>query len=88
MRDIEYKVWTVRISKEVKKELDKRRKGFKSWNLMFIELLDIWQENSARFRMNDGIAQRLDPDGKWREVVEEYTDEGYTWVTKQSEKLF
>ena len=50
--------------------------------------MDKWEENSAKFRMHNGIAQRLDPDNKWREVVEEDDEEGYTWVTKQDEKLF
>lgn len=38
-RDIKYKVFSARLSDEIKQELENRRKDFKSWNLLFRELL-------------------------------------------------
>lgn len=39
MRDIKYKGYTFKLSEEVREELYKRRRNFKSWNLYFKELL-------------------------------------------------
>lgn len=38
-KDIKYKVLSMRLSDEVIKELKNRRQNFKSWNLLFKELL-------------------------------------------------
>lgn len=40
-KDIEYKVFSVRLSDEVIEELKKRRKTLRSWNLLFKELLEM-----------------------------------------------
>ncbi len=44
MRDINYKVMSVRLSDEVIKELQNRRQKFKSWNLMYRNLLGFKKE--------------------------------------------
>ena len=41
MRDLKYKAMSFRLSEEVEQELTKRREKFKSWNLLFKELLAI-----------------------------------------------
>ncbi len=40
MRNLKYKIWTVRLSYEVIEELKKRRQNEKSWNLLLKKLLD------------------------------------------------
>lgn len=41
MRDLKYKLRSFRLSDEVLEDLDKRRRNYKSWNLLFKELLNI-----------------------------------------------
>lgn len=38
-RDLKYDVFSVRLSEDIVNELKKRRQNFKSWNLLFKELL-------------------------------------------------
>lgn len=41
MRDEHYKIFSARLSDEVTVELQKRRQNYKSWNLLFRQLLGI-----------------------------------------------
>lgn len=41
MRDLKYQVLSMRLSDEVIEELQKRRKNFKSWNLLVRDLLNM-----------------------------------------------
>ncbi len=39
-RDLKYAVFSLRLSDEVIEELKKRRQNYKSWNLLFKDLLN------------------------------------------------
>ncbi len=39
-RDIKYDVFSIRLSDEIIQELKKRRQNYKSWNLLFKDLLN------------------------------------------------
>lgn len=48
MRNLKYRVMSLRLSDEVIEELNNRRKNFKSWNLLLKQLLGIKTEFKLR----------------------------------------